>query len=116
MYEQMLTAFDKNVHQIIEGLSYPYSDLTDDKFCMRLRGPGAVQERRRHALTIISRELYRVYDKRVIVLIDEYDSPVLSAIQHGYVVDVCSLTFSSIVATSCYFRPAIFLLQYLVHC
>lgn len=85
----MLTAFDKNVHQIIEGLSYPYSDLTDDKFCMRLCGPGAVQQRRRHALTIISRELHRVYDKRVIVLIDEYDSPTLSAIQHGYATDVC---------------------------
>ena len=85
----MLTTFDKNVHQIIEDLSYPYSDLTDDKFCMRLRRPGAVQERRRHVLTVVSQELHRVYDKRVIVLIDECDSPILSALQHGYAAEVC---------------------------
>jgi hypothetical protein len=85
----MLTKFDENVHQIIENLSNPYSDLTDDDFCMQLRGPGAVQQRRRHALTIISRELHRVYDKHVIVLIDECDSPILSAIQHGYAAEVC---------------------------
>ena len=53
-------------------------------FCAELREPEALQVMRRDALNILSWELQRVYQKPVVVLIDEYDSPMHSAIEHGY--------------------------------
>lgn len=84
-----MAAFDQKVLQILEDLSHPYSDLLQDTFCTNLRGPGALQERNRHALTIISEELERVYEKSVVVLIDDYDAPMHSALEHDYAVEVC---------------------------
>ncbi|KAF8736433.1 hypothetical protein AX14_000306 [Amanita brunnescens Koide BX004] len=78
----MLTLFDMVVLEIIGSLCNPYSDLVDENFCKKLRGPGALKSRRGIALKIVTRELLRVYQKDVVVLIDEYDSPI--AIQHGY--------------------------------
>ena len=78
----MLTLFDMVVLEIIGSLCNPYSDLVDENFCKELRGPGALKSRRGIALKIVTRELLRVYQKDVVVLIDEYDSPI--AIQHGY--------------------------------
>jgi hypothetical protein len=86
----MLNSFDDMVLETLGSLSHPYSDLMDDDFCTELRGPGALQARRRNALKILSRELQRVYQKRVVVLIDEYDSPMDSAIRHGYATSVRS--------------------------
>lgn len=83
-YEEMLILFDAMVLEIIGSLCNPYSDLADDNFCMELRGPGALKLRRSNALKILTWELRRVYQKRVVVLIDEYDSPMHSAIEHGY--------------------------------
>ena len=111
----MLTSFDERIRVILGSLSSPYSDLVDDDFCMELRGPGAVQERRRFALKILSRELRRVYQMPVVVFIDEYDSPMHSAIEHSYSSSV-RLLFFSIAATSCYYRPTLSLLQSLVRC
>jgi hypothetical protein len=85
----MMAAFVQKVLRIIERLSHPYSDLTQDTFCANLRGPGAVQARSVHALTTISRELQRVYKKPVVVLIDEYDAPMHSALEHNYSASVC---------------------------
>ncbi|KIM72295.1 hypothetical protein PILCRDRAFT_93520 [Piloderma croceum F 1598] len=53
-------------------------------FCAELREPRALQAMRSNALNILSWELQRVYQKPVVVLIDEYDSPMYSAIDHGY--------------------------------
>ena len=80
----MLSYFDVKVLNILERLSNPYSDLMDNDFCTKLRGPGALQARRTDALNILSWELRRVYQKPVVVLVDEYDSPMHSAIEHGY--------------------------------
>jgi Predicted AAA-ATPase len=80
----MLISFDAKVLNILGRLSNPYRDLVDNDFCTELRGPGALQARRTNALKILSRELRRVYQKPVVVLIDEYDSPMHSAIEHGY--------------------------------
>ena len=87
----MLILFDMMVLEIIRRLCNPYSDLVDDNFCKELLGPGALEARRRSALKILTRELQRVYQKRVVVLIDEYDSPMHSAIEHGYAVLVRSV-------------------------
>ncbi|KAM6493857.1 putative AAA-ATPase domain containing protein [Amanita muscaria] len=83
-FEEMLILFDAMVLEIIGSLCNPYSDLVDENFCKELRGPGALEPRRGNALKILTRELLRVYQKEVVVLIDEYDSPMHSAIEHGY--------------------------------
>jgi len=41
------------------------------------------------ALEDMSQILYEYYNKRIIVLIDEYDTPMHSAIQHDYAERVC---------------------------
>jgi Predicted AAA-ATPase len=87
----MLVLFDAMVLEIIGSLCNPYSDLVDDNFCNELREPGALEPRRSNALKILTRELRRVYQKPVVVLIDEYDSPMHSAIEHGYAGLVCSV-------------------------
>jgi hypothetical protein len=86
----MLSSFDEMVLEFLECSSNPYSDLTRDNFCTPLRAPGALQQMRTRALRFISRELQRVYTKGVVVLIDEYDLPMHSAIEHGYADLVCS--------------------------
>jgi len=83
----MLLRFDEMVLRILRRLSSPYSGLTDERFlrfCQELRQPGALQAERGGALAVISQDLWEVYQKPVVVLIDEYDSPMHSAIDHGY--------------------------------
>ena len=80
----MLDVFDQMVLETLDALSHPYSDLMSDQFCASLRGPGALQDMRTHTLAMISHELARVYEKDVVVLIDEYDTPMHSALEHNY--------------------------------
>ena len=61
---------------------YPIHRMSD-QICANLRGPGALKERSR-ALARISRELERVYEKGVVVLIGEYDTHMHSASEHKY--------------------------------
>ncbi|KAF8909711.1 hypothetical protein CPB84DRAFT_1438611 [Gymnopilus junonius] len=84
-FEEMMISFDTIVLDLIGRLCTPYSDLVDENFCKELCVPGGLERRRRSALKIITRELQRVYQKDVVVLIDEYDSPMHSAIEHGYI-------------------------------
>ena len=86
----MLNSFDEMVLSIIRRLSNPYSELMHDNFCTELRAQGGLQKKRSRALCIISEELQRVYTKDVVVLIDEYDSPMHSAIEYDYAIPVCS--------------------------
>jgi hypothetical protein len=72
IYKKMLMSFDTKFYEM------------DNNFCMELRGPGALQVRRSCALEVLSWELWRVYQKPVVVLIDKYDLPMHSAIEHGY--------------------------------
>jgi hypothetical protein len=116
-YEEMLISYDKKVLETIGNLlSYPYSDLMDNDFCMELRGPGALQARRGNALKILSRELRRVYGKCVVVLIDDYDSPVQSAIEHGYAPQVRPFILLCCNYVMCYSRPRISSLEFSVRC
>jgi hypothetical protein len=75
---------------LLPTLTAPYSDIPEDEFCKSLCAPGALQRRRDSALMIISQELRRVYDRPVVVLIDDYDSPMHCAIEHGFSSDVRS--------------------------
>ena len=109
-HTELLILLDAMVLEIFGSLCNPYSDLVDDNFCNELRGPGALEPRRSNALKILTQELWRVYQKRVVVLIDKYDSPMHSAIEHSH----ATLVRSVIAATSRYSRPTISLLQYLV--
>jgi hypothetical protein len=53
------------------------------------------QKRRNTALTRLSEALKIAYDRDVIVLIDEYDAPIHSAIENGYADLVCFSVLSS---------------------
>ena len=86
----MLSSFDVMVREIIRSLCSQDSDLVDKNFCDNLRGP-ALEENRGNALNILSWELLRVYQREVVVLIDEYDSPMHSAMEHDYATMVCSV-------------------------
>lgn len=91
-FEEMLISFDAMVLETIGSLCYPYSDFVYENFWEELLGSGALGSRRGRSLKIITRELRRVYQKSVVVLIDEYDSPMHSAIELGYVAAVHSVT------------------------
>jgi Predicted AAA-ATPase len=115
----MLTSFDDKVLRIVRSLANAHNPLMTTPFIHfleELSQPGALEARRHGALEVISQNLRDVYEKRIIVLIDEYDSPMHSAIEHGYAPSVRS--FSSPLSQLPYFysRPTISLLQYSVHC
>ena len=101
-YEEMLILFDTIVLEVYAV----YSDLLDGNFCKQLREPGALKRWRDFALNMITFELRNVFQKSVMVLIDEYDSPMHSAIEHGYV----TLVRSAILLYS------LFRAKYSVHC
>jgi len=102
----MLDGFDMMVIGILRGLSNPYDGLMDKNFldfCKELRQPGAMQVWRKRVLEFVSQELRKVYRKPVVVLIDEYDSPMHSAIEHGYAALVRS--FILLYPSSTHFTP-----------
>jgi hypothetical protein len=101
----MLSRFDDKVLQILRTLAHapnPLMTIPFIRFFEELSQPGAFQARRGRAFQVISQYLRDVYEKRVVVLIDEYDSPTV-------------LFFSCIPAALSYSRPTISLLQYSVH-
>jgi hypothetical protein len=58
--------------------------LDDANFCKELRSPEDLKSGRIYALKMFTMKLQRVYNKKVVVLVDEYDSPMHYAIEHGY--------------------------------
>jgi len=83
-YEDLLSRFDQEVREILAVLCYPNSDIKREEFCVDLRAPGAENQWRDRALKVISHELQRVYRRPVVVLVDEYDAPMHSALEHNY--------------------------------
>jgi len=81
--KKMLSYFDTKVLNILERLSNPYSDLMDNDFARNYVTWGLASEEDRCTKCPLV-ELRRVYQKPVVVLVDEYDSPMHSAIEHGY--------------------------------
>jgi hypothetical protein len=86
---------DAIVGDIIESfrLSNRYNDLVDVNFCqqpeLRYKSWDLEPAWRINALKILTWELQRVYQKSVVVLIDDYDLYTRSAIEHGYAALVC---------------------------
>ena len=116
----MLKCFGSMVNRLLKELSEQYEAFFEDgKFCKQLIGPKASTPKDDiYALNIISCELQRVYKKSVVVLIDEYNAPMNSAIEHNYTT-VVSLAYSFILlccSCLCYFRPMNYFLLYLDHC
>jgi Predicted AAA-ATPase len=81
-----LDEFDLMVSRLLDDIS---DDLMNDQFCARLRGPEA-SKKRSQALAIITEQLAIAYEQRVVVLIDEYDAPMHSALEHDYTTAVRS--------------------------
>ena len=83
----MLDRFDKMVIRQLRDLSNPYDGLMDKNFLdfyEKLLRPSALASCRDEILATISQELRKVHQNPVVVLIDEYDSPMHSAIEYGY--------------------------------
>ena len=94
-YEQMLARFDMAVIEILEDLIRSSGGIMNESlvnFHTTLCQPGAMQGRRDRVLKTVSRYLQEIYEKPVVVLIDEYDSPMHSAIEHGYFLRVRSFS------------------------
>jgi len=81
------------VYEMLQALSNSYDGFMNKKFlefCKGLEQPGAMQCRRDMVLRAVSQELRIVYGKPVFVLVDEYDTPMHSAIEYDYATLVCS--------------------------
>ena len=90
----MLARFDMIVNEMLQGLSNRYDGLMDKKFlefCRGLEQPRAMQCQRDMVLRAVSQELRNIYGKPVFVLINDYDTPMRSAIEYDYATAVCSL-------------------------
>lgn len=80
----MLASFDAVIRQTL----YDISHLVDDTFREAVLERGGLERDRVIILQLISKALHKFCNKRVVVLIDEYDSPMHSAIEHGYAQEV----------------------------
>ena len=86
-FEGLLTSFDQTIVQVLDMLSHPFNGIADRNFiewCRWLSKPQNLQDRRGRALQSISVALQIFYNQPVVVLIDEYDSPMHTAIENGY--------------------------------
>ena len=60
-----------------------FNEVESKKF-QRLLSQESGQAEMQTALSFLTSLLYKYYDQKVILLIDEYDSPILSAVEKGY--------------------------------
>jgi Predicted AAA-ATPase len=96
-FEALLTSFDSMIAQTIQILTNPFDGIVDPAFidwCRQLSDPQTLHITRSRALLLISVALQKLYNQAVVILIDEYDSPMHIAIENGYAPLVpCSLLF-----------------------
>ena len=86
-FECLLASFDKMIIQLLDRLSHPLKGIVDSSFvdwCRWLADPRVLRDRRERALQDITESLQMLYNQRVVILIDEYDSPMHAAIENGY--------------------------------
>ncbi|KAF5383030.1 hypothetical protein D9615_004908 [Tricholomella constricta] len=96
-YEQMLTSFHEMVLYLIDDpLSHIFVKGVLDRRFMEWREKieRGGEPRLEKALQTLSEALYDAYKQRVVVLCDEYDSPMHNAIEGGYA-DLASSFFAS---------------------
>lgn len=82
---------------------YALTQLKDGQYAM---AEGTLE----YALQTLSELLFRHYDQKVIILIDEYDVPLDKAFQHGYYKEMVSLIrglFGEALKTNCFLQFAV---------
>jgi len=88
----MLAVFDEKILQLLYNLSDKFFLSGNQGYIAWLqeciKGAQSLGRQRRTALQYISQVLCEVYEKPVVVLIDEYDSPMHSAIEHNFATEV----------------------------
>ena len=90
-FDALLASFDKMIVKMVGKLLNPYNGISDRIFvdwCRSSFDPQNLPNNRDAALEILSTALWTIYDQHVIVLIDEYDSPMHCAINYGYATKV----------------------------
>ena len=86
-FEGLLASFDSMIASTVVELSNPFHGIVDSTFvdwCRRISTSQNLQVHRDRVLRMISVALQGLYNQAVVVLIDEYDAPMHSAIEHGY--------------------------------
>ncbi|KAM6503872.1 AAA-ATPase-like domain containing protein [Amanita muscaria] len=98
-FKDMQTSFDAIVIRILKDLSNPTDGVPDQSFllfCDKLYHEQVLLHPRGTVLQVISQILQKVFMKPVVVLIDEYDTPIHSAIEHNYADDFFATVFGSL--------------------
>ncbi len=87
-YNNFITAIKKLFSDLYEKFSYimqsDYFDKSEKKLYESIRDRTADEVLYQSAIYDLSKYLYRYYGKRVIILCDEYDTPMIEAYTHGY--------------------------------
>ena len=86
-FEDLLASFDSMIASTVDQIINPFNGIVDPTFidwCRRMSNSQTLQIQRDRALRMISSALQGLYNQAVVVLIDEYDSPMNSAIENGY--------------------------------
>ncbi len=107
----------QRINQILTNLYYEYSFvlegdalLSEEKEDFRSVSKGMPEVTATMALHQLSRFLYKYYHKKVIILLDEYDTPMQEAYVNGYWEELVSFTrsmFNSTFKTNPYLNRAI---------
>lgn len=98
-YQNLIAEVFKDYNNILDHISLPEDQ---EKFVRLRRAEGNFTETAM-ALSFLSKQLYQYYNKKVIILIDEYDVPLQAAYQGGYyddMVDFLRSVFSSALKTN----------------
>ena len=98
-YQNLIAEVFKDYNNILDHISLPEDQ---EKFVRLRRAEGNFTETAM-ALSFLSKKLYQYYNKKVIILIDEYDVPLQAAYQGGYyddMVDFLRSVFSSALKTN----------------
>lgn len=60
----------------------------ENKIFNRFAGKESEEEELKTSLSFLTKLLYKYYNKKVVVLIDEYDSPIMTAYEKGYYIEM----------------------------
>ena len=92
-YEMMLSAYKEMIRELYSNKKYLLDilDEAEKEIFNSFLFKNAKEEEYQKAINILSNMLYRYYNKKVIILIDEYDVPVQQGYLKGFYEDIVSL-------------------------
>lgn len=98
--------YRQHKHLLVSNVIDEYDKAEFKNYCYGQ----ANQEELGHSLKFLSEFLHKVYRKKVIILIDEYDTPLTSAYEHGYIDELSDFMrnlFSATLKNNIYLEKAL---------